>query len=72
LCYASVLNIEHCVSWFWIAIDERIEIILGQKVVIVHNNFKFLATIFGGVDIIIWIHEIIGMWWLKDGPFIHE
>jgi len=35
LCYASVLNIEHYVSWFWIAIDEWIEIILDQKVVIV-------------------------------------
>ncbi len=48
------------------------EIIMGQKVVIVHNNFEFLATRFGGVDIIIWIHEIIGVWWFKNGPSIHE
>jgi hypothetical protein len=32
---------------FWIAIVEWIEIILDQKVVIVHNNFKFLATRLG-------------------------
>jgi hypothetical protein len=64
------LNIVYC--GFWIAIVEWIEVILDQKVVIVHNNFKFLATRFGGVDIVIWIHEIMGMWWLKDGPSIHE
>jgi hypothetical protein len=72
LCYANVLNIEHCVLWFWIVVDEWIEIILGQRVVIVQNNFKFLATRFGGVDIVIWIHEITRMWWLKDGPSTHE
>jgi hypothetical protein len=30
-----------------------------------------MASKFGSVDVV-WIHEIIGMWWLKDGLAAHE
>jgi len=52
-------------------IDEWIEIILHWGVVIVRRSLRFMASRFGSVDVN-WIHEIMGMWWLKDGLVVHE
>ncbi len=70
-CCANGLDIEHCVLWFWTTILDQLK--LGMKsscmreVLILCDNDRI-----GGVNIVILIHEILGMLWLENEPIIHK
>jgi len=78
-CFACVFHIEHIIMcfknilWKWIEIMKRKSwAFTHRRVLILCNSFSFLTNIIESVNVIICVHEISKVWWLKNGHVAHK